>query len=56
MPQQGQQLGMQQQMPGMQQGGQGQTVTIQTPDGRVLQGFPRARLQDALQRGAKVMA
>jgi hypothetical protein len=36
-------------------GGQGDTVTIQTPDGRVLQGFPRARIQEAMQRGAKVM-
>lgn len=35
--------------------GQGQTVTIQTPDGRTLQGFPRARLQEAMQRGAKVI-
>jgi len=35
---------------------QGDTVTIQTPDGRTLQGFPRARLTEALQRGAKVMA
>jgi hypothetical protein len=36
-------------------GGQGDTVTIQTPDGRVLQGFPRARVPEAMQRGAKVM-
>jgi hypothetical protein len=44
-------------MPGMQPGGTGggDTVTIQTPDGRTLQGFPRARLQEAMQRGAKVM-
>ncbi|HXJ73291.1 MAG TPA: hypothetical protein VNM37_10570, partial [Candidatus Dormibacteraeota bacterium] len=43
-------------MPGMPTpGGQGDTVTIQTPDGRVLQGFPKARLQEAMQRGAKVM-
>jgi len=43
-------------MPGMPTDqGQNQTVTIQTPDGRVLQGFPRARLQEAMQRGAKVM-
>jgi hypothetical protein len=45
----------QQQMPGMQQGGQSPTVTIQTPDGRVLPGFPRTQLQEAMQRGAKVM-
>jgi hypothetical protein len=36
-------------------GGQGDTVTIQTPDGRTLQGFPRARVQEAMQRGAKVV-
>jgi hypothetical protein len=43
-------------MPGMPTpGGQGDTVTIQTPDGRTLQGFPRARVQEAMQRGAKVM-
>jgi hypothetical protein len=43
-------------MPGMPpSGGQGDTVTIQTPDGRTLQGFPRARIQEAMQRGAKVI-
>jgi hypothetical protein len=43
-------------MPGMPTpGGQGDTVTIQTPDGRTLQGFPRARVQEAMQRGAKVL-
>jgi hypothetical protein len=36
-------------------GGQGDTVTIQTPDGRTIQGFPRARVPEAMQRGAKVM-
>ena len=41
-------------MPGQQPGGQGDTVTIQTPDGRAA-GFPRARLQEAMQRGAKVI-
>jgi hypothetical protein len=44
-----------QSMPGMAPGGQGDTVTIQTPDGRTLQGFPRARVQEAMQRGAKVV-
>jgi hypothetical protein len=45
-----------QSMPGMPAaGGQGDTVTIQTPDGRTLQGFPRARVQEAMQRGAKVV-
>ena len=45
-------------MPGQQQvaaGAQGDTVTIQTPDGRTLQGFPRAKVQEAMQRGAKVV-
>jgi hypothetical protein len=44
-----------QSMPGMAPGGQGDTVTIQTQDGRVLQGFPRAKVQEAMQRGAKVV-
>jgi hypothetical protein len=35
--------------------GQGDTVTIQTPDGRTLQGFPRAKVQEAMQRGARVV-
>jgi hypothetical protein len=45
-------------MPGQQQiaaGAQGDTVTIQTPDGRTLQGFPRAKVQEAMQRGARVV-
>ena len=45
-------------MPGPQQiaaGQQGDTVTIQTPDGRTLQGFPRAKVQEAMQRGARVV-
>jgi hypothetical protein len=45
-------------MPGQQQiaaGAQGDTVTIQTPDGRTLQGFPRAKVSEAMQRGARVV-
>jgi hypothetical protein len=44
-------------MPGMPPAGagQGDTVTIQTPDGRTLQGFPRAKVSEAMQRGARVV-
>jgi hypothetical protein len=44
-------------MPGMPPAGAGQndTVTIQTPDGRTVAGFPRAKVQEAMQRGAKVI-
>jgi len=36
-------------------GGGDNTVTIQTPDGRILRGFPRERVAEAQARGAKVV-